>query len=1694
MQRSHSHKTSVDTHKPSCDQDGKMTMKAEDIAHVLRDGIALLPGGRCRAGQAIIVCPSREQPVNQDHLRNVFLYLFEVTAKVAREKGFSVVIDMRGKQTWTNVRQILKALSSIESTSTIQVFIIKPDKFWEKQKAQLSLGTWDFEVEMYSFESLVKFIDSSMLPKCVGGTYPYDNDEWLEMRLELEAWIWKMTDLMEKLESVRRDICEGEQPVDVRTADAALKKSHVAKKNIFTIPVEELGNEADRIITRISAAKVINPDLQATIPYVSNLIDSLRLLKGDVYTLWGSRQAELELVYKQKLFVHDAEKMIENLRSYKNTAERSMGNVGNVEEDVHRLTAEFEQFQLALQNMEVSVQQVFQQLQHLSSINGRNPSIDQMAKRLDEEWRVVNEQKERRRIILLNARNFFVSAQRYFAEVPEWMKNPGVNPSDVMLNQNELETAITLHDAFRTQVEDVYAQAYDDSTKVSRALKDAHVEDNVSREHASRLQKTHKQLLEKWKERQTLLHHMLAMIAFEKDVQLVVDWLEQHGETYLRRNNQIGKDLPEARRAQHNHNKFRDVASNTYDSVKKLGKVVEDVTSQGSKLCDIRKMQSLMAELRKKIEKFTAMEQSRDKLLRYSTLFHTHYKELTDWYARMKEKYEDRTVDLGVQECDANKELFVVEMDETAQAYAMTFEEGNTLLHEMKTAITSFGVDYTESVKHIQTLMADIEEKNAAVVAQYSSRRTLLFFASKFAMFEQNKNDVIEQIKSWEDDMREVIGSEAFYENASTVMKFHADNQKQVRNAIDDIQKTAKELLQILGDQVLKDRAGRNVRDVITEHRRELQRAESEVMEYADDISMRIHAACEVAELRKCSNKVCRIIENQIIALQNLLIIPVDYNDAMKKQEDLKNFRDNVQSLLKEPYDYFVIRFRQLCENGLVDREEVVIHNERIVNVHRRLMAHCEEKNKLLKSAHGFYKTYETILPLLEYLENDYHTDKIKDWCDSCPSPVHADRAAFVADLLSKHMNYKERFGKGCLYAQRHAEFLLRYIRRTQVNESEQRRHEAKIAHLKTTIRERQSNILGLWTHKKELLDGCQAFIFIDASAKELLDWMSGEGEQELKKFEKKGRGSSSNVDDDEFAAFKLEVKQKKLNIQSFLHVTTTNEQLKRGVHDIDIENCIRQVKDSFDRFSRRVRDCEVVIRGENGGTQPPKDEFSLDRHSDPTIFAEGNIYERREENRKMLEPMRELIQSERDYIKDIERCVSIYVNEFDTAVNNGTIPTSLSSKKTEIFGNIDKIYWFHNNKLIDELVKYEHQPETVGTAFTVWIDLLKELYTEYCVNKEQNNNVIATPDAIAFFNSIREKHSLEINNEIASLLIKPVQRITRYQLLLNQLLKLCPSDKSEDLKEAHNVVCSVPRKVNDLIHFHCLDLKDNNVDELGPFVFQDTLTVWEPRAYFKGRGKERQVFLFDLSIVFAKKLEISQKNVKYVIKGKPLPLSEVSIVEHVEGDPCRFGLRLGSVASNENRTDLKAASGSTKIKWVQKIRELNSGLLPMGLSVSPAFSATTLTSARTVSIRSGASTSSGGDNRQSQDVESLFHHRTSKMLGYSKSWRSLRSRTGSLYTRARNRLTSSFRGGTKPENLAVAEFDDSTQSSEVWIVTEDFDGQDEGHLKVQKGDRVEILEEQATDAADFLQVVLCEQPTKHGLVPRAILVSQSKE
>uniref|UniRef100_A0A915NCS1 PH domain-containing protein n=1 Tax=Meloidogyne floridensis TaxID=298350 RepID=A0A915NCS1_9BILA len=226
--------------------------------------------------------------------------------------------------------------------------------------------------------------------------------------------------------------------------------------------------------------------------------------------------------------------------------------------------------------------------------------------------------------------------------------------------------------------------------------------------------------------------------------------------------------------------------------------------------------------------------------------------------------------------------------------------------------------------------------------------------------------------------------------------------------------------------------------------------------------------------------------------------------------------------------------------------------------------------------------------------------------------------------------------------------------------------------------------------------------------------------------------------------------------------------------------------------------------------------------------------------------------------------------------------PLAIRGKEREIFGNIEELYQFHSKIFLSELYSYEQNPEDVGYCFIAWMEKLKELYADYCLNKEENNFLICLPEAISMFSEIREQHNLEPCQDLQSLVIKPVQRITKYH-------------------NAYEIVLSIPKLANDRMH----------------------LKISEPKRYFK-REREFQIFLFESNIVFTKREELSSKKTGYVFKDSML-LRELHIVEHIEGDNTKFGLRKSAFPyqNDQNTTVLKANTEAQRILWVKTLRDL---------------------------------------------------------------------------------------------------------------------------------------------------------------------------
>lgn len=70
----------------------------------------------------------------------------------------------------------------------------------------------------------------------------------------------------------------------------------------------------------------------------------------------------------------------------------------------------------------------------------------------------------------------------------------------------------------------------------------------------------------------------------------------------------------------------------------------------------------------------------------------------------------------------------------------------------------------------------------------------------------------------------------------------------------------------------------------------------------------------------------------------------------------------------------------------------------------------------------------------------------------------------------------------------------------------------------------------------------------------------------------------------------------------------------------------------------------------------------------------------------------------------------------------------------------------------------------------------------------------------------MKEASGLDSSKDVEWYLIKPVQRITKYGLLLQQLLSACPEGgEGAEIAEAAEVIASVPRRANDLIHLAAL-------------------------------------------------------------------------------------------------------------------------------------------------------------------------------------------------------------------------------------------------------------------------------------------------
>uniref|UniRef100_A0A8B9JK04 Mcf.2 cell line derived transforming sequence-like b n=1 Tax=Astyanax mexicanus TaxID=7994 RepID=A0A8B9JK04_ASTMX len=313
---------------------------------------------------------------------------------------------------------------------------------------------------------------------------------------------------------------------------------------------------------------------------------------------------------------------------------------------------------------------------------------------------------------------------------------------------------------------------------------------------------------------------------------------------------------------------------------------------------------------------------------------------------------------------------------------------------------------------------------------------------------------------------------------------------------------------------------------------------------------------------------------------------------------------------------------------------------------------------------------------------------------------------------------------------------------------------------------------------------------------------------------------------------------------------------------------------------------------------------------------------------------MNELLETERAYVEELLCVLQGYAAEMENPAMAPLIPNVLQNKKDVLFGNMQEIYHFHKTTFLRELETYTDCPELVGRCFLERMGDL-QIYEKYCHNKPRSESLWRQCSDCAFFQECQKK--LEHKLGLDSYLLKPVQRITKYQLLLKEMIKYSKTCEGlVELQAALSSLLGILKAVNDSMHLIAITGYEGNLGVLGRLLMQGSFSVWaeHKRGHVKmmelARFKpmQRHLFLHERALLFCKRREESgegyEKAPSYSFKQE-LSMSAIGITEHAKGDNKKF--EIWSSSRDEVYT-VQAASEEVKTVWVREIRKLLTGQL----------------------------------------------------------------------------------------------------------------------------------------------------------------------
>ncbi|KAM3620980.1 uncharacterized protein V6R79_004449 [Siganus canaliculatus] len=350
------------------------------------------------------------------------------------------------------------------------------------------------------------------------------------------------------------------------------------------------------------------------------------------------------------------------------------------------------------------------------------------------------------------------------------------------------------------------------------------------------------------------------------------------------------------------------------------------------------------------------------------------------------------------------------------------------------------------------------------------------------------------------------------------------------------------------------------------------------------------------------------------------------------------------------------------------------------------------------------------------------------------------------------------------------------------------------------------------------------------------------------------------------------------------------------------------------DQQSLSQRSSINTLQGEDGYSMATATDDSGSQWS-ATVASEEEINIALE---KSIYVLTELIDTERLYVEDLGLIVQGYM----VTMASQAIPEDLKGKDRIVFGNIHQIYDWHKDYFLGELEKCVGDPDSLAQLF-IKHERRLHMYVIYCQNKPKSEHIVSEYIE-TYFEDLRQQlgHRLQLND----LLIKPVQRIMKYQLLLKDFLKYYSKAGRdvEELQKAVEVMCFVPKRCNDMMNVGRLQGFEGKITAQGKLLQQDTFSVSEQESGLLSRPRERRVFLFEQLVIFSEPID-KKKGFSlpgYTFKNS-IKVSCLGVEEHSEEDPCSLVLTSRGTDGSVTRFIMQASSPEIRRAWLDDVVQI---------------------------------------------------------------------------------------------------------------------------------------------------------------------------